>query len=60
MLGLGGPAWGPLTSVGAILGSTPNFDAMFDQIREKSTPFWDPFWDNFEYVDVFVYLLYDI
>ena len=36
MLGLGGPAWGPLASFGGILGSTSDFDAIFDQIREKN------------------------
>ena len=35
MLGLGGPSWGPLANFGAILGSTSDFDVIFDQIREN-------------------------
>ena len=43
MLGLGGPAWGPLASFGGILGSTSDFDAIFDQIREKKESILGPF-----------------
>ena len=42
MLGLGGPAWGPLASFGGILGSTSDFDAIFDQIREKKESILGP------------------
>ena len=35
ILGLGGPSWGPLVSLGAILGSTSDFVTIFDQIRAK-------------------------
>ena len=43
MLGLGGPSWGPLASFGAILRSTSDFDAIFDQIREKKESILGPF-----------------
>ena len=33
ILGLGGPSWGALVSLGAILGSTSDFVTIFDQIR---------------------------
>ena len=33
MLGLGVPSWGPWASFGAILGSTSDFDAIFDQMH---------------------------
>ena len=36
MLGLGGASWSPLASFGAILASTSDFDAIFNQIREKN------------------------
>ena len=35
MLGLRGPFWGPLTPLGAILGSTSKFEPIFEQIREN-------------------------
>ena len=35
ILGLGDPSWGPLVSLGAILGSTSDFVTIFDQIRAK-------------------------
>ena len=44
MLGLGGPSWGPLASFGAILGSTSDVDAIFDQIRETKESTLGPFW----------------
>ena len=35
MVGLWGPCWGPLTLLGAILGSTSQFEPIFEQIREN-------------------------
>ena len=35
MLGLWGPFWGPLTPLGAILGSTSKNEPIFEQIREN-------------------------
>ena len=47
MLGLGGPSWGPLASFEAMLGSTSDFDAMFDQIWEKKESILGPILDYF-------------
>ena len=44
ILGLGGLYWGPLAFLGPMFGSTSDFDAILDQIREKRSPFWNPFW----------------
>ena len=35
MLGLWGPFWGPLTLLGAILGSISKIEPIFEQIREN-------------------------
>ena len=53
MLGLGGPSWGPLAPFGAILGSTSDFDAIFDQIQKKKESILGPILDNFAWVDAF-------
>ena len=47
MLGLGGPSWGPLASFGAILGSTSDFDTIFDKIRRKKESILGPILDHF-------------
>ena len=53
MLGLGGPSWGPLASFGAILGSTSDFDAIFEQIRGKQESILGTILDYVAWVDAF-------
>ena len=43
ILNLGDPFWGPLLSLGAILGSTSDFDAILPTSEKHLSPFGGPF-----------------